>query len=69
MSLPKEQINAQRRIWTWFAHDVLPRSKWPRHFMSATELEIVYEDALKWRAHQAAKTQADPVPPTPEPAP
>ena len=52
MSTPQEHINAQRQIWTWFTHDVLPRKRWPRHMISATELEHVYADAQKWRDHE-----------------
>jgi len=62
MSLPEEQIAAQRRVWTWFIHNVLPLQKMPRHFMSATEMEILFNEARKWREHQASMTQADPTP-------
>ena len=55
MSTPQEQILAQRRVWSWFIHGTLPKDKFPRHFMSATDLEQVYEDAMKWRQHEAQR--------------
>jgi hypothetical protein len=52
MSTPQEHIEAQRRLWSWFSHGSLPASRWPKHMISATELEHLYADAEKWREHQ-----------------
>lgn len=43
MSLPYEQISAQKRIWNCFVEGIFPRKQWPKHFMSSGELQLLFD--------------------------
>jgi hypothetical protein len=44
MSLPYEQINAQKRLWNYFVDGVFPRKHWPKHMLMPAELIMLFED-------------------------
>jgi hypothetical protein len=45
MSLPYEIVRAQEQLWNMFRDGELPRSKWPRHMITASLLELLYTEA------------------------
>lgn len=44
MSLPREIVNAQERVWKAFANGELPRKHWPKHFATAVQLKMIYDE-------------------------
>lgn len=44
MTLPYEQVLAQKKIWQDFADGVLPRKYWPKHMLLPNELENLYSE-------------------------
>lgn len=49
MSLPYEQVMAQNRVWNSFVEGKLSRKFWPKHFMGASELKLLFDQCEEYR--------------------
>jgi hypothetical protein len=49
MSLPYEQVMAQKRVWDSFVEGKLSRKLWPKHFMGASELKMLFQECEEQR--------------------
>lgn len=50
VSLPYEIVNAQQRVWESFVNREIPLGLWPKHFASAVQLQMIYDELDSLRA-------------------